>query len=68
MQQYEHTKYILMRKELIRLILSEITSCQHMPPSLSLCREMVKMRSVWTREQEEELATLYHSYKGEEGE
>ena len=31
-------------------------------------REQVRMSSVWTREQEEELATLYQRYKDEEGE
>ena len=30
-------------------------------------REKVKMSSVWTREQEEELATLYQKYQDEEG-
>lgn len=32
-----------------------------------MCREMVKKTTVWTRDQEEELATLYRIYKDEEG-
>ena len=32
-----------------------------------VCRERVKKSTVWTRDQEEELATLYQTYKDEEG-
>ena len=58
----------------VTLMITSLTTCVlHNDQSCALCRSLTRrekkqLSTVWTREQDEELAELFYRYKNEDGE